>query len=278
MLRASTFMAIALSVTALASAATPAAAVPSKVLGGVDPHIAGQLRPATGVLASQEASHVLAPPKIPTAPPKTSLGTAQVPVSKLPVGSSTMKQPQIPVSQLPPPPIPHPVDDICPFDPLKCPAKQPKKKDDDGKDHGPIVILTPPVAVPVPMPVPVTGPVHVATANSAGVTAQAGSAATPPSVASQCGAPDAIPALAAGIDELLPNAQLSNEDRTKVTELRQMIQDLATNGKLAAARNVEEVAMYYLGYQKIWLQCGLGTFAWAPVVYNDAVRTADQSK
>ena len=293
MLRTSTFMALALSVTAIASAATPAAALPSQVFGGANARITGQLHPATGVQASQDASHVLAPQKpappkpemplkIPAGTPKTSVGTAQIPVSKLPVGSSTMKQPQIPVSQLPslPPPTlkPHPVDDVCPLDPLKCPPKPPKKADDDSdKGHGPVVILAPPVAVPVPVAAPVTVPVRVATANSSGVAAPARPAVTPPPLIPQCGA-DAIPALAAGIDELLPTARLSQEDLTKVTELRRAIQDLATDGKIAAARNVEEVAMYDLGYQKIWLKCGLGTFAWTQVTYTDAVQSADRSR
>ncbi|MCG2626168.1 hypothetical protein L6654_05955 [Bradyrhizobium sp. WYCCWR 13023] len=291
MLRTSTLMAIALGVTTIASAATPAAALPSQVFGGVSPHIAGQLHPTTAVQASQDAVHVLAPKKptppapevpmkIPPGHAKTSLdGRAEIPVSKLPVGSPTMKPPQIPVSELPPPPYkPGPgVDNVCPLNPYKCPAKQKKDDDDSDKGHGPIVILTPPVAVPVPVAVPADLPVHVANASSAGVTAQTRPAVSAQPAAPQCQA-DAIPALAAGIDELLPNAQLSNDDRAKVAELRQMIQDLATDGKVAAARNVEEVAMFYLGYQKIWLQCGLGTFAWAPVVYNDAVRTADQSK
>ncbi|WP_210345242.1 hypothetical protein [Bradyrhizobium sp. CCBAU 53340] len=285
-------MAIALSVTAIASAATPASALPSQVFGGISPHIAGQFHPATSVQPSLEASHVLAPQKpvppkpempmkIPPGPAKTSLGTAQIPVSKLPVGSSTMKQPQIPVSELPSPVYkPGPgIDNVCPFNPYKCPSKQPNPDNDPDKDkHGPVVIFVPPaVPVQVPVAVPVTPPVHVATASSSGGAAQARPAVTAPSAASQCGASDTIPPLAAGIDELLPNAQISNEDRAKVTEFRQTIQDLATDGKVAAARNVEEVAMFYLGYQKIWLQCGLGTFAWTPVVYNDA-KTADQSQ
>ncbi len=291
MFRTSGFLAIALSVTAIGSAATPAAALPMQVFGGGTSHIATQLpsvQAAPGIQAGRDASHVLGPqkvvdlpPKIPTTPPKTSLGPAQIPVSKLPVGSSTMKQPQIPVSELPPaPPLkPHPVDDVCPLDPLKCPPKTPKQKDDDSDNgHGTVVILAPPVPVAVPVTVPVAVPVRVATTTNSGVATQARPTAATPSAASNCGTSGTIPALAAGIDELLPTAQLSKDDLAKVTELRQMIQDLATDGKVAAARNIEEVAMYYLGYQKIWLQCGLGTFAWTPVVNNDAVKTADQSK
>ena len=83
--------------------------------------------------------------------------------------------------------------------------------------------------------------------------------------------PADIPALAAGIDQLLPTAQLSEADMSKVTELRQMIQVLATGGKLAAARDVEEVAMNVLGYQKVWLRCGVGTFDWEQQATSTAV-------
>src|SRR5882724_2815563 len=98
-----------------------------------------------------------------------------------------------------------------------------------------------------------------------------------PVVTPHCMTAADIPALAAGIDQLLPTAQLSPDDMTEVTELRQMIQDLSSDGKVAAARNVEEVAMYYLGYQKIWLQCGLGTFAWTQSPGNDAGQSSNQA-
>ena len=201
MFRTSGFLAIALSITAIGSAITPAAARPFQALGGQ---------------VSYSAIRDLAPHKIVDRPNKlkSSMRPTRMPVSELPVGSSTM---------------------------------------------------------------PVAAPVRLAAATASDVATQATPAVAAPSLVPQCGA-DTIPALATGIDALLPTAQLSNDDITKVTELRQMIQDLATDGKVAAARNAEEVAMYYLGYQKIWPQCGLGTFAWQQIVYNDAVRTADQSK
>ena len=297
MLRTSSYLAIALGLAAIGSVATPAAALPSQVFAGANPHIAAQLNPVkatTGVQGSREASHILGPqkiadfpPKIPMGPAKTSLGAAQVPASKLPVGDSAMKQPQIPVSQLPPPQIaplpsklPHPVDDICPFNPLKCKSAgsgpgNPPKQDDDGKGRGPVVIMVPQAPVQMPVQVPVAAPVAVRVA-----TAAASVAATKPMpvITPACMTAADIPALAAGIDELLPTAQLSQDDMTKVTELRQMIQELSTDGKEAAARNVEEVAMYYLGYQKIWLQCGQGTFAWEQVANNDAAQSTVQSK
>jgi hypothetical protein len=57
-------------------------------------------------------------------------------------------------------------------------------------------------------------------------------------------------------------AQLSAADLTKVTVLRGLIQELSTKGKDASARDVEEVAMNILGYDKPWLRCGVGTFNW----------------
>jgi hypothetical protein len=35
--------------------------------------------------------------------------------------------------------------------------------------------------------------------------------------------------------------------------------------------------MYYLGYQKIWLQCGAGTFAWAQTPGNNAGQSSNQA-
>jgi hypothetical protein len=43
------------------------------------------------------------------------------------------------------------------------------------------------------------------------------------------------------------------------------IQQLVAAGKDAAARDAEEKAMSILGYKKIWLRCGPGTFAWMKV-------------
>jgi hypothetical protein len=186
MSRTSTFMAIALSVTAIASATTPAAAV------------------STSIQSSLEAHHVLTPVSPPppqrvtpgNLPGNSKVGSTIYPIQKYRSLSAVLRNAEIPVAQLP---------------------------------------------------------------------------------TSQCGADADIPALAAGIDQLLPTAQLSEADIAKVTELRQMIQDLSTSGKLDAARNVEEAAMYYLGYQKIWLKCGLGTFAWAQTPGNDAGQSTTQS-
>jgi hypothetical protein len=86
--------------------------------------------------------------------------------------------------------------------------------------------------------------------------------ATAPAVAPGKGCGTAIPRLAAGIDASLPEAQLSAADLTKVTVLRDLIQELSMNGKEGSARDVEEVAMRFLGFTKLWLRCGYGTFNW----------------
>ncbi len=219
-------LAIALSVTALGSAASPAAAFSSQFFGGVNSRIAAQFHTATAyttIQPSQQANHIELPKSLPKIP-----GSA--------VGSATMSPEKI---QLPLP---------------KAAVSQL------------------PVQVPVPVSAPVYVPARVATATSSVA------AAAMPVIIPTCGATGTAPALAAGIDELLPNAEISRDNLTKVTELRHMIQDLSTSGKVAAARNVEEVAMYYLGYQKVWLKCGLGTFEWEQVASNDAVQSAGQRK
>ena len=86
--------------------------------------------------------------------------------------------------------------------------------------------------------------------------------ATAPAVAPAKGCGTAIPRLAAAIDETLRTAQLSTADRTKVAVLRELIQELSRSGKEGSARDVEEVAMSLLGYTKLWLRCGVGTFNW----------------
>jgi hypothetical protein len=71
-----------------------------------------------------------------------------------------------------------------------------------------------------------------------------------------------IPPLAAAIDGLLPDAGLSTPDLEKVKALRAEMSAAAAAGKEEAAREVEERAMQILGYKKMWLACGRGTFLW----------------
>ncbi len=70
------------------------------------------------------------------------------------------------------------------------------------------------------------------------------------------------PPLAARIDDLLPQSSLSEADLEKVRALRAQVAQLAAAHKGAAARKAEEEAMRILGYRKVWLKCGEGSFAW----------------
>src|SRR5437667_2560974 len=110
MLRTSSYLAIAISLTTIGFAATPASA--SQVFVGANPHIAAQLGPvraATGMEASREASRMLGPQKVvdyPTkipgmGPSRTSLGNAEQPMPKS-HGGDTMTNAEIPKKNLPP--------------------------------------------------------------------------------------------------------------------------------------------------------------------------------
>src|SRR5262245_58067711 len=86
-------------------------------------------------------------------------------------------------------------------------------------------------------------------------------AATP---ALACGPFDSrgTPAIGASIDDVLPETSLDTADRDKVTLLRARIQKLIADGKTTEAQKTEEVAMRIMGYKKLWLRCGFGTFMW----------------
>ena len=71
-----------------------------------------------------------------------------------------------------------------------------------------------------------------------------------------------VPALAGVFDEELPNANLSQDDMTKAKALRQEITRLKARKKMEQARSVEVEAMKILGYKKVMLKCGRGTFGW----------------
>ena len=125
---------------------------------------------------------------------------------------------------------------------------------------GPVVVLAPQLPIEFPVPVSVWAPVSVPVSTVAVGPAFAQATPSIKPTAGNCGT--AIPTLGAAIDQLLPTAQLSEADMTKVTVLREQIQQLSANGKEGSARDVEELAMNLLGYNKLWLKCGLGTFNW----------------
>jgi hypothetical protein len=74
-----------------------------------------------------------------------------------------------------------------------------------------------------------------------------------------------IPTVAAAIDRLLPASKLPKVEIEKVKALRAQIVELMAAGKEQIAREVEEQAMRILGYEKIFLKCGPGTFSWMKV-------------
>lgn len=70
------------------------------------------------------------------------------------------------------------------------------------------------------------------------------------------------PPLAGALDEELSGATLAGPDRDTLKALRAAIASLAAEDKMDAAREVEVQAMKILGYTKMWLNCGPGTFLW----------------
>ena len=64
------------------------------------------------------------------------------------------------------------------------------------------------------------------------------------------------------VDATLQKVELDDAKGKQVKALRARIQQLVAAGKDAAARDAEEKAMSILGYKKVWLRCGPGTFAW----------------
>ena len=74
------------------------------------------------------------------------------------------------------------------------------------------------------------------------------------------GAP--IPPIASVLDEELPKAQLTEDDLAKARALRAQIATLVAAKKVDQARAVEEKAMALLGYRKMLLRGGPGTFLW----------------
>jgi hypothetical protein len=74
---------------------------------------------------------------------------------------------------------------------------------------------------------------------------------------------DRTPSLASRLDDLLARTTLSAVELARLAKLRSEIARLADGGQMKKAREIEEQAMRILGYRKLWLKCGDGTFAWA---------------
>ena len=71
-----------------------------------------------------------------------------------------------------------------------------------------------------------------------------------------------MPPPGAALDGLLPDAKLADADMENLKVLRAEIAKQVADHKTKEARAVEEQAMKILGYRKLWLHCGPGTFIW----------------
>jgi hypothetical protein len=285
-------LAITLGLTAIATATIPAAAKPSQHLTSANLHLPS----ATTTTATAAGSHP-GPLKvmIPTAPgfpqkePTNSTagvaGKTPGPL-KAPMPSAAIASTFPGTLKVPAPSVKGGIDNICPFNPSKCgpqPSGGSSQTQPSGGSNqtqpsgGGIVVVTPgmPVQYPVAVPVPVTTVAPIATvATGAIATATTAGAAYAQAKPGAQGCGQNIPPLAATIDAVLPTAQLPAVDMTRVAVMRDLIQQLASSGKEASARDVEEVAMNILGYNKEWLRCGYGSFTWINVGGNTATNQA----
>ena len=243
MFRKSGLLAIAFGLAAMGTATVPAAAFPNsgQPSFGLKPNhppiMMPQGQPSVGLKGPVIG---LGLPKNPVSQPAPAAPSQGSPVAKMPI-------------------------DLCVIT-HKCP---PHDHDHDHY-HGPIVILTPPVQVGIPVPVGIPGRVSTGTA----IPSLPRPVMAQPSQNQGCSQAATIPQLGTGIDQLLPNASLSDADLAKITSMRQTIQELSADGKEAAARDTEEVAMNLLGYRKVWQSCGIG-FDW---VRQDTSADAGQPK
>jgi len=79
-----------------------------------------------------------------------------------------------------------------------------------------------------------------------------------------CGANPA--AIGAIVDATRHEVKLDEATGEQVKALQAQIKQLVAAGKDAQARAAEEQAMNILGYKKVWLRCGPGTFAWMKIL------------
>lgn len=80
---------------------------------------------------------------------------------------------------------------------------------------------------------------------------------TQPVLAFGCG----VPKLASVLDDMLAGNLTPNE-REIAAKGRWVIAEHAQSNDLEKARATEEQTMRALGYHKVWLRCGPGTFMW----------------
>ena len=78
------------------------------------------------------------------------------------------------------------------------------------------------------------------------------------------------PALGAAIDRLMATGD-ARKAHPDIDAVRTRMAHLARSGEDAAARELEEEAMRRLGFEKRWLRCGGGTFAWFRIEHRNGM-------
>jgi len=82
-----------------------------------------------------------------------------------------------------------------------------------------------------------------------------------------------VPALGAEIDRMMAHGDIQKAHPDIIT-LRTRMTALAGSGDDDQARKLEEDAMRSLGFRKVWLRCGKGSFAWMRIDPNKMVGPA----
>jgi hypothetical protein len=210
----------------------------------------------TKIPANDKVAH-LPPYEQPTKGPAT---------DKIPPGGGVVKLPQGPVTGPGPGKLGGGVDNVCPFNPSKCTPKPPGTGTSNNGPNPQVPGGQTMPSFPIGGLDPIEMPsIQISNDGPGAVAQDSGPAVTPVAIdyaAQRCGS---IPRLAELLDQSLATAQLPASDLATVTAQRATIANLATANKIGSARGVEEQAMKILGYQKVWLRCGRGTFAWERV-------------
>ena len=71
-----------------------------------------------------------------------------------------------------------------------------------------------------------------------------------------------VPPLADPLERLIGQAILTQADLARVNDLRTRLKAQAAAGDSVSAREIEEQVMRMLGYEKVYLRCGPGSFRW----------------
>jgi hypothetical protein len=173
-------LAMTLGIAALGPTLTPAAALthpgslserlPSLPVQTTQTAPGASLHPSSSTIhlpqitptASGGSAHPGSTTVLPTQTPHPGISTVQPTQTPHP-GISKIKLPEYPMPGSGPTPLPHPVDDICPFNKLKCPPKDPNGPGTAGNPQGlggqtypsggPVVIVAPSPVFQAPVPV-----------------------------------------------------------------------------------------------------------------------------